>query len=365
LGQVAADLRTAQHAPFSCVRGIRTECENEGQIMSDVNAIERVVIIGSGPAGLTAAIYAARAGLNPVVLCGANAGGQLMLTSQVENYPGFPKGILGPQLMEDMQAQAEHCGARLLSESAEALDVKSMPFVIRYAGKRLQSHTLIFATGAAPRGLGLTEVARYSPPRGSGIHTCAVCDGTFFRRRAVAVVGGGDGAMEEAIYLAKLCSSVTVIHRSDEFRASKVMLDRAKANPVIRWELNQVIEELLGASSQESAAAQARPVLTGLRLKDLKSGATKEVNVDALFVAIGHVPDTELLRGQVELDQEGYVQVDSRQRTSVPGLFAAGDCHDRLYRQAVTAAGMGCIAALEAVRHLSSSNYSAVPVRML
>lgn len=320
--------------------------------MSDANAIERVVIIGSGPAGLTAAIYAARAGLNPVVLCGANAGGQLMLTSQVENYPGFSKGILGPQLMEDMQAQAAHCGARLVFESAEALDVKSMPFVINYAGKKFQSHTLIFATGAAPRRLGLPDEAQYSPPRGSGIHTCAVCDGTFFRQRAVAVVGGGDGAMEEANYLAKLCSSVTVIHRRDEFRASKVMLDRAKANPIIRWELNQVVEELFGAS-QKSAPAQARPILTGLKLKDLNSGATKEVNVDALFVAIGHVPDTELLRGQVELDQEDYIQVDSRQRTSVPGLFAAGDCHDRLYRQAVTAAGMGCIAALEAARHLT------------
>ena len=311
--------------------------------------IEKIVIIGSGPAGLTAAIYAARAGLNPVVLCGANSGGQLMKTSAVENYPGFRDAILGPQLMEDMQAQARNSGSRLLDEEATAIDSKSKPFAVTYAGgKKLCAHTVIFATGAAARQLGLSGELQYSPPRGTGVHTCAVCDGTFYRKRSVAVVGGGDSAMEAATYLAKLCSSVTVIHRREELRASKVMLERARANAVIKWELNKLVEEVLG-----DLGSKPMPVVTGLRLKDVTSGAKKELKVDALFVAIGHVPATELLRGQVELDKDGYLKVDARQATTAPGLFAAGDCHDRHYRQAITAAGMGCIAALESERYLT------------
>lgn len=311
--------------------------------------ILKTLIIGSGPAGLTAAIYAARANLEPVVLAGATPGGQLTKTSEVENFPGFRKSVNGSQLMDELLAQAEHCGAKIIYESAEEIAAKTKPVTVKYGGgETLQTHTLIFATGASPRWLGLAGETLYSPPKGAGVSSCAVCDGSFYRKKPVAVVGGGDAAMEEATYLAKLCSSVTVVHRREGFRASKVMVDRARANPAIRWELNQVVDEVLGDASRKPL-----PVVTGLRLKHAATGATKEIPVAALFVAIGHVPTTGILRGQVELDDQGFVRVNERQETNVPGVYAAGDCHDRRYRQAVTAAGMGCKAALEAERYLT------------
>ncbi|HLX61191.1 MAG TPA: thioredoxin-disulfide reductase [Planctomycetota bacterium] len=315
--------------------------------MSD--PIRNTVIVGSGPAGLTAAIYTARANLGPLVLGGANAGGQLMTTSEVENYPGFRKGILGPQLMDDMMAQAAHCGAEMVYEDVAAIDTSARPFTVTYAGgKKVKTHTVIFATGAAPRTPGLPSEKNYCPPKGTGLHTCAVCDGSFYRKMPIAVVGGGDSAMEEATYLAKICSSVTIIHRREEFRASKVMLDRARANPNIKWELNQIVDDVLGDPAHKPV-----PIVTGVRLKHAKTGAIKELKIEALFIAIGHVPTTDLLRGQVEFDKDGYIVVNEHQETKVPGLFAAGDCHDRHYRQAVTAAGMGCIAALETERYLT------------
>jgi len=308
--------------------------------------ILKTLIIGSGPAGLTAAIYAARANLMPVLLAGATPGGQLTKTSDVENYPGFRKGILGPVLMEDMMEQAKHCGAKLIFEAAESIDAKATPIAVTYGGgKKLLTHTMIFATGAAPRLMGLPGEALYSPPLGSGVTTCAVCDGSFYKKLPVAVVGGGDSAMEEATYLAKLCSPVTVIHRRDGFRASKVMLERARANPVIKWELNQVVDEILGDSKKK--------IVTGLRLKNVKDNSTHNLDIAGLFVAIGHIPTTGVLKGQVELDEEGYIKVNDRQETNIPGVYAAGDCHDRRYRQAVTAAGMGCKAALEVERYLT------------
>ena len=308
--------------------------------------ILKTVIVGSGPAGLTAAIYAARANLKPLLLAGGTPGGQLTKTSEVENYPGFRKGVLGPVLMEDMMEQAKHCGATLVFEAVEAIAAKATPIAITYGGgKCVATHTLIFATGAAPRWLGVPGEEKFAPPHGSGVTTCAVCDGSFYRKMPVAVVGGGDSAMEEATYLAKLCTSVTVIHRREGFRASKVMLDRAHANPVIRWELNQVVDEVLGDPKKK--------IVTGLRLKSTKDGAAKNLDIAGLFVAIGHIPTTTLLRGQVELDDEGYIKVNDRQETNIQGVYAAGDCHDRRYRQAVTAAGMGCKAALEVERYLT------------
>lgn len=312
------------------------------------NDILKTLIIGSGPAGLTAAIYAARAALKPVILAGNTPGGQLTKTSEVENYPGFAKGINGPDLMFAMMDQAKHCGAELLYENAEAIDVKSKPITVTYGGgKKLQTHTLIFATGAAPRMIGLPGETQFSPPKGSGVTSCAVCDGSFYRKMPVAVVGGGDSAMEEANYLAKMCSSVTLVHRREEFRASKIMIERARANPVIKWELNQVVDEILGDTTKKV------PLVTGVRLRNVLDGSKMELQVAALFVAIGHIPTTSVLKGQVDLDEEGYIKVNDRQETSAAGVYAAGDCHDRRYRQAVTAAGMGCKAALEVERYLT------------
>jgi thioredoxin reductase (NADPH) len=306
----------------------------------------KLLIIGSGPAGLTAAIYAGRAGLAPLLLSGPTPGGQLTRTSEVENFPGFRKAILGPELMEAQFEQAKHCGAQVEYESATRIETSVQPFRVTAEGGAVHlCHALIFATGAGPRRLGAPGEEAYQPPNGSGVTYCAVCDGSFYRGRPVAVAGGGDAAMEEATYLSNLCLSVTLIHRREGFRASKALLDRARAKPNLSWELNQVVAEAFGDPKTRK--------LTGLRLKDVGTGRTKELAVAALFVAIGHLPATELLRGQVETDEEGYLKVNERQETSVPGLFAAGDCHDRRYRQAVVAAGMGCKAALEAERYLT------------
>lgn len=311
------------------------------------NQPSKTLIVGSGPAGLTAAIYAARANLSPVVLAGQSPGGQLTKTSEVENFPGFKKGILGAELMENMMEQARYCGAEILWESAAKIE-KGRPFAVTTEGGQVfRTHTVIYATGASPRWIGIEGEKIYAPPKGSGVTSCAVCDGAFYKKKPVAVVGGGDSAMEEANYLANICSSVTVIHRREGFRASQVMIDRAKAKPNIKWELNQAVVEILGEEQHK------QQVVTGLRLKSTRDGSTKDIKVDALFVAIGHLPATGILKGLVDLDEEGYIKTDEHQQTSLPGFFAAGDCHDRRYRQAVTAAAMGCKAALEVEKYLT------------
>jgi thioredoxin reductase (NADPH) len=308
-----------------------------------MSEIRKTVIIGSGPAGLTAAIYAGRANLKPLLLAGETPGGQLTKTSEVENFPGFRKGIVGGLLMEEMIEQSKHCGAEIVYESAEKIDTSKKPFTITYGGgKVVQTHTLIFATGAAPRWLGVPGEEQY---KFGGVTACAVCDGGFYRKQPVAVVGGGDSAMEEATYLSKLCSEVTIIHRREEFRASKVMVDRARNTPNIKWELNYAVDEIVGDPKKKT--------VTGVKIKSTKDGSIKQLNVNALFVAIGHIPTTKVLEGVVKLDQDGYIVCNDAQETSQEAVYAAGDCHDRRYRQAITAAGMGCKAALEVERYLT------------
>ena len=307
-------------------------------------AHERVVIIGSGPAGYTAAIYAARAMLNPLLIAGFEAGGQLMITTDVENYPGFAEPIQGPWLMEQMRAQAEHVGARIESDTVVALELKSRPFVVRCdSGRTLFADAIILATGAKAKWLDLPSEQAF---RGYGVSACATCDGFFFRGKSVVVVGGGNSAVEEALYLSQLAKTVTVVHRRDAFRAEKVLIERllARPNVTVRW--MSVVEEILGG-------AEPRGV-THVRLKNVATGVFEEVATDGVFVAIGHAPATELVRGQVELKPNGYVRTaPGSTATSVEGVFAAGDVADDVFRQAVTAAGLGCMAALEADRWLA------------
>jgi thioredoxin reductase (NADPH) len=303
-----------------------------------------VIIIGSGPAGYTAAIYAARANLAPLMLTGTQAGGQLTLTTLVENYPGFVDGVLGPELMETMRKQAERFGAEMIAEDVTAVDLSRRPFVVRAEGGVHEAHTVILATGASARMLGLPEERALI---GRGLSTCATCDGFFFKDQNIMVVGGGDSAMEEALFLARLGRKVEVVHRRDSLRASKIMQERAAKNPTISFVWNSVVE---------SIADPAAGRVTGVRLRDVTSGAVSEHPVDGLFVAIGHHPNTALVRGQLELLPDGYVTVKpGTTQTSVPGVFAAGDVADHTWRQAVTAAGTGCMAALEAERFLEST----------
>jgi thioredoxin reductase (NADPH) len=307
-----------------------------------------VTIIGSGPAGYTAAIYAARANLKPLVLggflMGGQSGGQLMTTTEVENYPGFPDGIQGPELMEKFRRQAERFGAEVLDKDVIRVDFSQRPFRLWTDEAEYASRTVIISTGAAARRLNNVAETRFW---NKGISACATCDGSLpiFRNKPIAVIGGGDTAMEEALYLTRFGSQVVVIHRRDEFRASKIMLERAQKHEKISWKTNSVLEDTMGDK-----------LLEGIVIRNLKTGATEKLPVNGLFLAIGHEPNTGIFKGQIELGPQGYVKTDGDTRTSVPGVFAAGDCVDHVYRQAVTAAGQGCMAAIQAERLLEAEH---------
>jgi thioredoxin reductase (NADPH) len=304
-------------------------------------ATENVIIIGSGPAGLTAALYTARANLDPLVIEGLHAGGQLMMTTLVENYPGYRDGIMGPALMQDMQMQAQKFGARLMQTEVVSVDLCAQPIVIKTTDHHeYRTKTLIIATGASARLLGLPAERALM---GHGVSTCATCDGYFFRGHDIAVVGGGDSAMEEAIFLTKFASKVILVHRREALRASKIMQDKARANKKIEWALNTEVDEILGTDTGE---------VTGVRLREAGTGATREVKVTGVFVAIGHTPNTTLFRGQLEMDANGYLVTRDGTKTSVAGVFACGDVQDHVYRQAITAAGTGCMAAIDAEHYL-------------
>ena len=312
--------------------------------MTAVESAERnVVILGSGPAGLTAALYSARANLNPLVLKGVDAGGQLMLTTEVENFPGFPDAVLGPDLMERMEKQAGRFDAELLHQAATRVDLSTEPFSVWSGDQLWLARTLIITTGASAQWLGIPGEEQL---RGRGVSSCATCDGFFFRGRDLVVVGGGDSAMEEAIFLTRFATKVTVVHRRSELRASKIMQDRAFANDKIDFVWDSAVEEVVGDDA-----------VTGVRVKNLQTGETSTIEAAGMFVAIGHTPNTSLFEGQLELDH-GYVVVqEPTTRTSVDGVFAAGDVVDHMYRQAITAAGMGCQAAIDAERYLEAKGH--------
>jgi thioredoxin reductase (NADPH) len=305
----------------------------------------QVTVIGTGPAGLTAALYAGRANLHPLVIEGIEKGGQLMLTTAVENYPGFRDGIMGPDLMEEMRIQAERFGATFAQGDVTKLDLSQRPFRISLGKTEYTSDTVILATGASAKWLDLGVDKQLS---GRGVSTCATCDGFFFKGRDVAIVGGGDTAMEEAIYLAKLASSVTVIHRRDTLRASMVMQDKARSIANIKWIWNTEVIDIKDVTKGE---------VTGLVLRNVETQETSELAVAGIFIAIGHIPNTKLVVGQLTLDENGYVITNGGTRTNVPGVFAAGDVQDHIYRQAVTAAGSGCMAAIDAERFLSGLSH--------
>jgi len=301
-----------------------------------------VIIIGSGPAGLTAGIYAARANLKPLLIEGIEAGGQLMLTTMVENWPGHRDGIMGPDLMAEMRAQSERFGAEIIQGNVTKVDLCAQPIVVETSEQTYTARSLIIATGASARLLGLPSERGLM---GRGVSTCATCDGYFFRGHEIAVVGGGDSAMEEAVFLTRFASKVTVVHRRDTLRASKIMQDKARANPKIEWLLNYEVNEIQDGGTGE---------VTAMVVKSNKTGETKTVPVTGVFVAIGHTPNTALFRGQVELDQNGYILTHDGAKTSVPAVFACGDVQDHIYRQAITAAGSGCMAAIDAEHYLDN-----------
>jgi thioredoxin reductase (NADPH) len=309
--------------------------------MAGIHADREVAIIGSGPAGLTAALYAARANLKPLLIEGLEAGGQLMLTTMVENWPGFRDGIMGPDLMGEMRAQAERFGTEIVQGNVTSVDLRQRPFTITLEdGRVVSAAALIIATGASARWLEIGSDRKLS---GRGVSTCATCDGYFFRGKPIAVVGGGDSAMEEAIYLTKFASKVTVVHRRDTLRASKIMQDKAFANPKINFIWDSEVIDVADLDKGE---------VTSIVLRHLKTGETSHLAVDGVFIAIGHTPNTALFKGQIDLDPTGYIVTHGGTRTNIPGVFAAGDVQDHVYRQAVTAAGSGCMAAIDAERYL-------------
>ena len=302
-----------------------------------------VVIIGSGPAGLTAALYAARANLNPLLVEGLEAGGQLMLTTMVDNWPGFREGIMGPDLMAEMRAQAERFGTEVMQGNVASVDLQARPFTLTFTdGKSITTEALIVATGASARWLDIGSDRKLS---GHGVSTCATCDGYFFRGKPIAVVGGGDSALEEAIYLTKFASKVTLVHRRDTLRASKIMQDKAFANPKIEFIWDSDVVEVTDGGKGE---------VTGIVVRNLKTGHRTDIPLDGVFIAIGHTPNTALFAGQLDLDKNGYIRTQAGSQTNVPGVFAAGDVQDHVYRQAITAAGSGCMAAIDAERYLES-----------
>jgi thioredoxin reductase (NADPH) len=301
----------------------------------------KVIVVGSGPAGYTAALYLARADLRPLVFEGSQYGGALMNTTEVENYPGFPSGIMGPELMTQIRTQAERFGAELVSDDVVSLELEAPVKIVRTLAGEFTADAVILAMGSAYKKLG---VPREDELSGHGVSWCATCDGFFFRNQHIVVVGGGDTAMEEASFLTRFAESVTVVHRRDSLRASRIMAERANANPKIRWAWNSEVAEIHGESK-----------VTGLTLRDTRSGETREIEATGLFIAVGHDPRSELVKGQVELDDEGYILTEGRStRTNLAGVFAAGDVVDHVYRQAITAAGTGCQAALDAERFLTA-----------
>ncbi|MEP6696736.1 MAG: thioredoxin-disulfide reductase [Pseudonocardiales bacterium] len=317
--------------------------------MTSSDEVRKVIIIGSGPAGYTAAIYTARAALHPLVIEGVASGGALMNTTDVENYPGFADGITGPELMEAMRAQAERFGAEIISDNATSVDLTATPKIVRVDEATYRAQTVILATGSAYRNLGIASEAALA---GHGVSWCATCDGFFFRDQDIVVVGGGDSAMEEATFLTKFASSVTVIHRRDQLRASKIMQERAYANDKIRFRFNSELTEILGEGR-----------VSGARIRNLQTGEESEIAASGIFIAIGHDPRNELFRDQVRLDAAGYVVVDQPStRTDLAGVFACGDLVDHTYRQAVTAAGTGCAAALDAEHYLAGLGAADLPI---
>jgi thioredoxin reductase (NADPH) len=307
------------------------------------DGVREVIIIGGGPAGYTAALYSARANLSPLVIEGFTWGGQLMITSDVENYPGYADGVLGPEMMQDFRRQAERFGAEFITDDATRVDFSSRPFRVWVGADEYQARTVIVATGATARQLGLESERTL---QGRGVSYCAVCDAAFFKEQGVVVVGGGDSAMEEAVFLAKFASKVTLVHRRDEFRASQIMIERARSNDKIEFVLDSVVDEVLGQDTGR---------LTGVRVRNAKTGEKTDIRADGLFVAIGHDPTTSLFRGILDMDDAGYIVTRGQTaETNVRGVFAAGDVQDHVYRQAVTAAGSGCMAALDAERFLAA-----------
>jgi thioredoxin reductase (NADPH) len=308
-------------------------------------SMHNVIIIGSGCAGNTAAIYTARAGLKPLVIGGHEPGGQLSLTTEVENFPGFPEGIMGPQLVENMKQQAVRFGAEYVNGKVDEADLSKRPFRLKVDEQWLECRALIVASGASARWLGLPNEQKLI---GHGVSSCATCDGFFYRGKKIMVIGGGDSAMEEANFLTRFGEEVTIVHRREEFRASKIMLDRAQANPKIKWMLNTIVEDIFDVE---------QGVVTGVQLKNKKTGESWRQDVDGFFLAIGHVPNTQPFVGQLELDAEGFIVSHGGARTNIAGVFHAGDVEDRVYRQAITAAGAGCRAAIEAERMLEAEGH--------